>query len=421
MSESLPSGRSRSAIAAAELLSRRVLGGLGKASSPLTAPLGPGLVLAVSLLRFWGPVFSPVPLGDEHYYLGAFLEARAGESPYVVGYYYPPFFAAAGARALPYLGEIGTLGVLRGLNLVGLTALAWFSTALLPSRWRIWVALGSVLLLPSVSAGMNWGNLSVLTAGLVVPALTLLEIRRHRGSLRLRDQLGVGALLGLSIAIKPVTAVVPGLLLARSRDEVDGVRVYTPAASTAVLLTAVLILPFPHLADFLNVGSSLAAQPSSGALLHGLYLLGARPSPIVVMVVVAAVAYALIRRRSLDCRQFMGVLVTASILSSPVVWPHTFLLALPLQLWAAERAILRWRRQVSRLAPELALVGLSILAIQSPNPEGFVGGPWPLVYVLIALLDCLAPMALLAYLLGTSPTPAPPPPQETIDPPQAVA
>ena len=89
-----------------------------------------------------------------------------------------------------------------------------------------------------------------------------------------------------------------------------------------------------------------------------------------------------------------------SLLSMPVVWQHTFLLALPIQVYAAEVAMGRLQqdcRSVARLA-EGGLVFAGILIVAFPESwGGFTMAPAPLQALLISV-PLFCPLLLLLYL-----------------------
>jgi hypothetical protein len=89
-----------------------------------------------------------------------------------------------------------------------------------------------------------------------------------------------------------------------------------------------------------------------------------------------------------------------------VVWAHTFVLTLPLQVAAVARLHERLRPRSEAPVPgrrlaELAAVAAPIFAIQASASPTMVNDWGARVQVFVCLLPALAPSALLAYLLRT--------------------
>jgi hypothetical protein len=97
------------------------------------------------------------------------------------------------------------------------------------------------------------------------------------------------------------------------------------------------------------------------------------------------------------------VAICASLLATPVVWSHTFILALPLLALALATALRAAREPhaIDRKRPllDLLLVIIAVLLVLESNASGDLGlDPLSTVGVLPILLPLLAPSALALYL-----------------------
>jgi len=121
----------------------------------------------------------------------------------------------------------------------------------------------------------------------------------------------------------------------------------------------------------------------------------------------------LLRRRPLAERETMLVAPVVSLLALPIVWAHTLVFTLPLQVAALARVVGRARargaerRLERRAAFEVVGVVLALAAIHGSAAAGVIND-WPAgVQVVVSLLPTLAPAALLAYVLGARAPAAP--------------
>lgn len=353
------------------------------------------VVTAVLVVRFHAAVLAPVPVEDERVYFDAFTSAAEGRSPYGGSYFYTPTFALAGAWAVGHLGATAVLAAMRTANLLGMAWIAWLSVAWLPWTWRRRLLAASVYVAvaPAVRLGAAWGNLSLLVVGLLLAALLIWA----------RRPVVAGLLLAASLVIKPLGPVV-AVALAAHRPA-DGGRRHLVAGLLGLAVAAALVLPMPWLADMLSFGG----KPENGrnvALQHLLFCFGLRLDSLVIAAAVAAATVLAGRRRPWPRESFLGFAGTAGVLALPVVWSHTLLLVLPLEVMALTVAFAR------RAAPDAAasvlrryeatFVVLAVLAIQLCEGLGGIE-TWPLLVQGVAtLLPALGPAALLAYLLRTS-------------------
>lgn len=354
------------------------------------------LLMAAMTARYPAAVFSP-GLDDELAYTYAFRLIDGGGSPYQGGYFYTPTFAYAGAWAVRHLGEGGTIAALRVANLLGIATAVWCSFAWVPWSWRrrLLAAAAVLCLSPAVRLGVLWGNLSLLVVGMLVMGLLVWR----------RRPLVAGSLLGLSVVIKPLGPVAV-LVLGAHRPAAGGRR-HLVAAASAAALAAALVLPAPFLRDMLSFSGKLGSgrNVSLQRLFHHFSV---ELSPWSIVVVVAAAAVALVRWRPLGRTHLLCLAATAALLATPILWSHTMLLALPVEVLAVAAAW--YRRPVERNASpsgvlrryELVLVSLLVVAIHFC--EGMGGGlenrsRWLQV---VLTIPALAPAVLTAYLFAVT-------------------
>lgn len=310
------------------------------------------LLFALGLVWYGPRVLAPGRLGDEGQYFDAFESVLAGRSPYdVAGYYYPPAFALVGARMLGAFGEHPTAIALRLANLTGVVAACACAVCWMPARGRARHVTAAALLClaPPVNAAMTYGNVSGLACGAVLASLVTWR----------RAPAAAGALLGGSLVLKPVGALV--VLLACARRPLPWVAAGCTLAVAAVGL-AFGARELPAMAAL----SSAAHERSSTSVVHVLDCFGVHVPGVLVAAIVAA-AGVVVRTRFLPWHAVGLVACSASILASPLVWDHTMILALPLVVATVTppvRAALRARgpeRSRALLAVLVATFGALVL------------------------------------------------------------
>jgi len=361
--------------------------------------LAVALLMLTAALRWWPQVFDPLPQNDEMVYFRAFEAVARGGSPFVVsGYMAFSFLARVGAWGLELLGMPATLALLRVTNLAGLAVCVWCSSAWIPWSWRRRLLAGMlfVALAPAVRFGVVLGNLSLLMAGMLVAALLFWP----------RAPLVSGALLGLSVAVKPVA---PGAIVALLFHRPDGGgRRHLLAAGVGAAVTAAIVLGSLPLETLVtkDIWFRLARTVSPYRFAHLLDLRGSVP---VVMVLVVLLTVLVARSRRLGPTQCFALAVTAAIAATPVVWSHTLLVTLPLQVLALLVLYYRWeasRQPESRLAPhrlalpvEAALVILAVVAIQAAEGATNIYDQHLWIQWLGTIPPAVAPAALSGYLI----------------------
>jgi hypothetical protein len=366
-------------------------------------------IALLATLRWNLTLLAGVAHGDESVYFRAFDLVARGKSPYYGHFYYAPIFAYLGARLQAAVGFRATLIGLRMLNLVGLATLVWcaFAWSRMRTSTKLSLAAAFVWFAPAVALTLRWGNLSPIASALIVVALILLE----RSSLPANDSapllgpsraITAATSLAVSILIKPIAAVVPFLIAGARRGETRrSARASLITAGLALAVAATGFLAMPFFAEFLAARSDPGAIGRSTSLQRVIYCFGLRPPPLVVLVVVLALAIFVARRACvMDSGTFIAFVTATALLATPIVWSHTLLLTLPAQVMAIERA---WvRRQPATVSwYELPLVVLACSAIQfSEGVGGLESQPLP-VQGIVVTITCLAPAALFLYLMTT--------------------
>ena len=351
---------------------------------------------AVILARWWPYVTSSAALGDESIYLQAFQAVANGHEPdRASGFYYPGTFAALGGWLVQFLGRTGTLALLRASSVLGLAVTIWISACLWSAPWSWRLGLSSVFLSisPAVYYGIETGNISFAVAGAILLALTCWSI----------SPVLSGVLLGGSTAIKPLAPLAILALVS-----------HRPVPSSRRQLLAGFIGGTLGLA-FLSMNPGYLAT-SSGAvdrlpfirsisLNRVLVLLGFDVSPVLIAAILGVLIVLVARwfpmpRRTVLC--FGGL---AAVLAVPIIWSHTLLLTLPLQVLALTRAVARrreilaetnlWRRY------ESTFVILAVAALQLTEGAGAVDDQAVGFQLVVLSGAYLAAPALMAYILAT--------------------
>ncbi|MFQ5349719.1 MAG: glycosyltransferase 87 family protein [Thermoanaerobaculia bacterium] len=358
------------------------------------------LVLAlVPVVRWWPTVSETVvPLGDEVEYFAAFEHVVEGRSPFAEdNYLYPSAFAYAGAWSLELLGRTTTDVLLRAINLLGLAVAIWCSMAWLPwsASRRLLAGVAFILVAPQVSYSVLFNNFSLAVAGMLLGGLLLAS----------RRSIAAGLLLGGSVALKPIAPMAVGCLLFAHRETRE--RHLRWAAVVAIIVAAALILPDPHLDELLALTADTERVAASITLHRFPQLFGFEPNALWISVPLALVAVALIATRRLGRARLLCLAVTASVAVTPLVWSHTLVVLLPLEVLALAVAAKRWAalRQrpsgVSRLPSwlEPVLVVLAVASIQLSSGAGSIGDQNVVLQLFGAGVPAVSPLALLAYLL----------------------
>jgi hypothetical protein len=367
------------------------------------------LVALVAAVRWHHCVLSSDPLIDEATYLEAFRAVLEGRSAYeVVSYHYTPFFASVGGGLLSGLGELGTLGVLRVASLLGLAIAIWCSFAWLDVSWwrRLALAVGFVALAPSVGAGLCTGNISFAVIGLILLALVQWS-RRSPAS----GAVPSGLALGATVAAKPLAPLaLVALFLHRptgghGAQSGGGIgRRHQIAGLVGGLTATALILPMvSRLAEMSEQPIHPLSYARSFSLQRVLSLAGIEVSALAIVLAGVLALAVLLRFLALDRSQLLAVAVTASVLVTPIIWNHTLVMTLPVQVMALVIAAERWRVARGKASRnrsfELVFVALGALAMQFSEGFGAVDELSRGAQLAFLAVPYFAPALLAAYLL----------------------
>ncbi len=358
------------------------------------------LLTIVLCLRYADGVLAPEPLGDEVAYVTAAERVVAGQSPYWGLYLYPPALAYAGAAVIRLAGSDGLMLLFRAFNVLGVALLVWWSFALLPGafRWRLAAAALYLAISPAVAYGLSWGNISLGIAAMIFLGLLLWPDR----------PILAGALLGASIAVKPVAPVAVLVMLLQGAKAASSA-VHRKAGTIALALAGGLLLVPPYLREFLSLTTQMPPYTRNVALYRALVCFDVEPPALVLFAVVAILTVLFIRHRPRSPWEVLVIAIPATLLALPLVWSHTLLLTLPLQVAATGRAWQALRNSGAADRPihtlHAVLVLGAVLAIQLSDGVGGIDNQAFWLQGLVILLPALAPSALSLYLL-TRPQPA---------------
>lgn len=352
-------------------------------------------LVLVALGRYGSELLSPLPLPDEEIFLAAFERVAGGGSPYRGPYNYPPFFAFFGSWVVAALDVGGALALFRSLNLLGLALLVWCSFAQLEWPWWRQLVGGAlvVALSPGVRLGLEWGNLSFAISGMLLVGLLL----RRRPAL-------AGPLLGFGVALKPIGAVAVLCLLGH-RSRCNG-RAHVVTGAVASVLAAGLVVAFPYLDELLALGDVPGGVGRSVALARLLFCLGLRVDALWLTGLVSLVSVLAMRLLRPSEVLLLPFCLAATLAATPVVWSHTLLLSLPMQIPSLAIAARRYSQRPERGAwrkYEPVFVVLAVLSLHLCEGVGGIEDYPLLVQALVVAIPCGAPLALTWYLFRTLP------------------
>lgn len=354
------------------------------------------MALVLGALRF-DYLFAEAPWWDEQIPLEAARLLESGASPYSHRYYnYPPPMVQAIAAA-EALGATRALVVAwRAANLAAVVALAWLSAGW--AGWRGSERTGVTLaaaLSPVVGHALAVGNLSPLVA---LPALLAFKWER-------RAPWSSSLLLAASVAFKPL-ALAGAVFLAAHRLFAGPRRPAPVAALAWAPFAALLLAPGSALLPaMLSRMSEVYFDPHQLSIKRLLAGVGLEvPSPWIAGVVVVA-ALVWVGRRVLSSSQMLLVAPVVALAALPVVWAHSFVLTMPLQLSALARLRERWHSpSVARGGGWLGeVVGvLAAFAAMHGAASPTLANDWPeRIQWWVCLAPAVAPACLLVYVLGT--------------------
>ncbi len=353
----------------------------------------------VAMLRWFSWVAYLEPLNDEMVYFGAFRLAAEGLSPFgQQGYLYPPVLALAGGWGLQEFGEVAVIAIVRVANVVGLATITWCSFAWLNWKWTTRLIVGAVFLSisPQVRFSMLFGNLSLAVAGLIILGLLVWH----------RSPLLAGCLLGVSVAIKQVAPVAIALLFLHR--PIRGGHRHQMAGLAGAAIVASLVLSFPYFGEIptLGIEDRLARTVSIHRFAH---LLGLRYSTVWLSALVAIVVAFAVRRRKMSQTHFLLFAIASALMATPLVWSHTLIVALPLEVIGLQVAWSRYKQgrqrwlaepsQPANFRIESIFVVLAVVGIQFSEGASGIYDRSFLLQFLGTIPPALGPIGLCGYVL----------------------
>lgn len=364
----------------------------------LAHTVGIGVLCLAGALAHAGALTAAAPLGDEVAYVCGAEAVVHGQSPYAAcpRYFYPPVLARGGALLVELGGRAALLVALRGLIWLGAIAAVWLALGLTSWSFRARTSIGAFLMAAAtpITQSLELGNLSSATAGLAIGALFALR----------RSALAAALLLSSAILLKPLPAVVPCLLVAHGLALLRRERGALPKPLIAGALTALLCGAMFVLTGGVGVWQQFYVDAQDNIsvvrVLRGWELL---VPPGVVTVLAAVGGAGLAVRNARQPRFVAGLSLVTAVLSSPLVWSHSWLMVLPVLAAAAERAVTGFcatatgSPERSRAWLEVLLVGLGACVLSTSDALGGVFFGTPRVNALFVLIPLLTPSLLLAY------------------------
>lgn len=360
----------------------------------------------VILGRWWLYLTSPTALGDEGIYLQAFRAASAeGEPNQVNGFYYPRTFALLGASVFGAVGEIGTRTLMRASSVAGLATTIWISVCMwaAPWNWRLILAAVFVSISPAVYFGIETGNISFAIIGTILLALALWSLLPVTS----------GLLLGGSTAIKPLAPL--AILALMTHRPLPASRKSLIAGAVGTVLMMVILLSSPGYLATSSQAIDRLPFIRSFSLNRILSLMGLETSPLAIAVLLSVLVLLVARAKSMSRRTLLCFGGVAAVVAVPIIWSHTLLLTLPLQVEALDRAASRRRYSIPSSAGsiesagaiwrryEVIFVVLAVAVLQSTSGLGAVDDQGPVFQLAVLTIAYLSAPFLMAYVLATEP------------------
>ncbi len=286
-----------------------------------------GAGMMVALVAWRGPLSEPV-LEDARMYVDGWAAMERTGSAYGVnsGYVYPPPFGGFGGWLVAFVGTARAAVVLHWSVAVGALVLLWQSVRLA----RVPAGLDALLVpLLACSAepivdSVERGNVHPIVAALVVAGLTV------------RDWRTGGALLGLTLALKP--AALPAVVALLGWD-------WRRSAAAVVCGGALIAAAGPvearaflsatdAMAEHWGLGSPLNLAPHAALWRAGVYV-----PPALWMVLTGAAAAILAAIGGGSYRQRVCLALVACAVGAPVLWVGSLCCVVPVAVMGAAEAV----------------------------------------------------------------------------------
>lgn len=370
-------------------------GSASKVDSKAGHVLAVAILCLVILIRWWQFVMSPTTLIDENIYLEAFQQAVDDQDPYLIGgFYYPRTFALLGGWLLGNLGELAVKVLLRAASVGGLSLVVWIAacTWSAPWLWRVVAGAAYLSIAPAVNYGIAVGNVTFVITALILSGLVVWS----------RHPVMAGLILGGSTGIKPLAPLAILALVAHRPRPLT--RANWVAGGLAGSLAAGLLATN---AGYLAITpDSIGRLPfiRSISLNRILVLLGVEVSPVLIAAVLGAILVLVARLHPMSRRDILCFGGLAAVLAVPIIWSHTLLLTLPLQVVALTTSVARRRRPSATdhvwLRYEWIFVLLGVAALQLTEGLGAIDDQALAFQLVVLTVAYLAAPALMAYVLA---------------------
>lgn len=356
------------------------------------------LILITAFIRY-APTVLAETMADEATYLSAVDAVLSGQSPYrIYGYLYPPTLALSGAALRHVINAQGLKIALRIINIL-LGALAVFISIThfeKMNRHRLLIAWLLFLLWPPLVSGVTVGNISPLISGMTLAAVFLFS----------KKPIPAGLLLASAVAIKPTGSaalVIMPIFCFKAGISKKQILLSLGAMFSVGILC--LLWGAPYLKEMLTSVHAQKQALGNVSLYRCCSLLGLNVSPLTFLVLATVGGGAFAWRTDSHPRLMLCAAACFSLLSMPVVWQHTLLLALPIQAYALETALKRffYTRSSKRLLETITVLAGVLIITFAEDWGGFTMLP-PQAQALLLSIPLLAPLGLLLYLQQTHTT-----------------
>lgn len=372
------------------------------ATSAMASRAKVSLLLALLLaggMRWRLAVLEDAIKPDETVYVSAAGYWSAGSSPYEESFFfYPPVFAWMGSMLTEAFGTLGYLKTQRAASLVGICLATWLS--LLIARWRWWPALafGTAWLWfsPVVALPIVIGNATGLSTALTLAGMWFW----------VRHPILAGGALGVGQALKPLAPLAPLCLLAQRRGASP--RRSLQAGLASLFGSGILLLVgLRYLPGLFSNATGAEAHPYNFSLHRVLAGFGLSSRPLWILVIVGLAGLWWIARQNLTKLEFLVVVLVLNLLAAPILWAHSLLLFLPVQLLAVSHLLRALRPAASVPAtaattvsgrtalPHLLACLALVSTVLSPSLGGLSAEPGWIQSLVLAV-----PLLSLPYLGG---------------------
>ncbi len=341
----------------------------------------PGYLVLLAIVAWWAwrAFHDPITYDTGLAYLGGQVAWASGHPEHLATWISTPFLGFVMAIASQILSVTAAAHVVTAINVVLVVAtLILVLGALRPLLSRLWwwaVAIGLSCYGPMMSS-VWWKQFNIIA---FVPAVAGFELIRrkhpHRGA----------ALIGLSVAIKPLAIVLPFVLLARKETRRAGAWALGWFAGLNVVAQAFMAFRahsfaalnvIPMLQNFMdkskpaNLWSCVAENFAPGSLLCR--LVGGSNWTVQHFIVWGAVAlFALwvvdaLRGRSATAWECFAFVCPLSVMVSPIAWSHYQIMLAPLFVLL----VYRFSREGAGVSAWAGLAAAFLLASLMWQPYG---------------------------------------------------